>query len=57
MSGKHNDRRGVRVCVGAGTGLGEAYLVWDEHRQQHQAFPSEVGDGFVVVIVSRTDGR
>ena len=29
------------VCVGAGTGLGEVYLTWQEG--QHIAWPSEGG--------------
>lgn len=31
------------ACVGAGTGLGEVYLTWNDSTQQYFAWPSEGG--------------
>jgi len=35
--------RGTKAVIGAGTGLGQAYLVWDEGRGDYKVMPSEAG--------------
>jgi len=35
--------RGVKACIGAGTGLGEAYLTYNTELGQYEAWPSEGG--------------
>jgi glucokinase len=43
---------GHRGLVAAGTGLGEALLIWDGHQRRHQPIPSEGGHGD---FAARTD--
>jgi len=39
----HQMEKGVKVCIGAGTGLGESYLTYNSDIGQYEAWPSEGG--------------
>lgn len=43
---------GVIGCVGAGTGLGEVYLTWDQTKGEYRSHPSEGG---MTEFLARTD--